>query len=278
MSENYSSVESISREYYNSEDADNFYFHVWGGEDIHVGLYEKEGDSIFDASRRTVEKMIDLCGNITEKTRVLDLGSGYGGSARKIASSRKCNVSCLNISEVENKKNVEKNNQEGLGSQIEVVDGSFETIPFDDSVFDIVWSQDAILHSGNRSKVIQEVSRVLKKDGIFIFTDPMQKEGVHQKDLQPVLDRIHLDTLGSYEFYEKTCASFGLQKVEFLDLSPQLVNHYSSVLNEINNRFDEIQQVVSEEYLERMKIGLGHWIAAGKKGLLNWGIMKFRKS
>ena len=40
MSSEYSSAVSTAREYYNSEDADNFYFAIWGGEDIHIGLYD----------------------------------------------------------------------------------------------------------------------------------------------------------------------------------------------------------------------------------------------
>ena len=38
MSDSYSSVVKTAQEYYDSDDADNFYYHVWGGEDIHVGL------------------------------------------------------------------------------------------------------------------------------------------------------------------------------------------------------------------------------------------------
>ena len=41
MSEkNYTGVVEKAREYYNSDDADKFYYDVWGGEDIHIGLYE----------------------------------------------------------------------------------------------------------------------------------------------------------------------------------------------------------------------------------------------
>ena len=36
----------IARDYYNSDDADHFYFHVWGGEDIHVGLYAHDDLSL----------------------------------------------------------------------------------------------------------------------------------------------------------------------------------------------------------------------------------------
>src|SRR5690606_36140771 len=44
MSARYSEVVQTARDYYNSDDADNFYFHVWGGEDIHIGLYESENE------------------------------------------------------------------------------------------------------------------------------------------------------------------------------------------------------------------------------------------
>ena len=35
----------IAREYYDSTDADNFYYHVWGGEDLHIGWHERRGSS-----------------------------------------------------------------------------------------------------------------------------------------------------------------------------------------------------------------------------------------
>lgn len=44
MREDCSSVARTAQAYYNSGDADNFYFHVWGGEDIHVGIYNSEQD------------------------------------------------------------------------------------------------------------------------------------------------------------------------------------------------------------------------------------------
>ena len=37
-------VVSIARDYYNSDDADNFYHEIWGGEDIHIGLYRSTPD------------------------------------------------------------------------------------------------------------------------------------------------------------------------------------------------------------------------------------------
>ena len=48
---NRNAAESVAENYYDSSDADIFYERVWGGEDIHIGLYES-GLSIFEASRK----------------------------------------------------------------------------------------------------------------------------------------------------------------------------------------------------------------------------------
>ena len=36
---NVSGADSVAATYYDSQDADQFYEQVWGGEDIHIGLY-----------------------------------------------------------------------------------------------------------------------------------------------------------------------------------------------------------------------------------------------
>ena len=275
----YTDVVETARKYYNSEDADNFYFHVWGGNDIHIGLYksETEHEPIADASRRTVEHLAELLPPLNGNSRVLDIGAGYGGAARYLAGKFGCRVTALNLSETENERDREMNRKAGLHKLIDVVDGDFEQIPADDETFDVVWSQDAILHSGRRGKVIRGVSRVLKKGGDFIFTDPMQADECPEGVLQPVLDRIHLDTLGSQTFYRETARGCGMQFVEFIDHTHQLGRHYQRVHDELIAHQDDLQEKVSEEYIERMLKGLKHWVDANRNGYLSWGILHFRK-
>jgi cyclopropane fatty-acyl-phospholipid synthase-like methyltransferase len=275
MSSKYSSTVETARDYYNSTDADNFYATIWGGEDIHIGLYETETDSIFDASYRTVEKMASML-TLNESTRVLDIGAGYGGSGRYLAKNSGCYVDCLNLSEVQNERNREKNKEQGFADKLEVINGNFEDIPSSDEQYDVVWSQDAILHSGNRHKVFEEVSRVLKSGGEFIFTDPMQSDECPEGVLQPVLDRIHLDSMGSIAFYRKTAEEVGLEPIQITVLTEQLINHYSHVLQEVEHN-SELLKNCSQDYIDRMKVGLNHWIEKGKKGYLSWGILHFRK-
>ncbi len=276
MSNKYSEVTEVAREYYNSDDADNFYFTVWGGEDLHIGLYQSEDEDIFTASRRTVQRMAELA-SLDSSKKLLDLGGGYGGSCRYLAKTFGCSCVNVNISETENERGRKMNEEQGLADLVEIVDGDFENVPCEDNSFDVVWSQDAFLHSGDRRKVMEEVSRVLKPGGQFVFTDPMMADDCPKDVLQPILDRIHLDTMGSPGFYRETLKNLGFEEVTFDDHTEQLPRHYGRVYKELESREDEVSKVVSQDYIERMKKGLQHWVDGGNNGHLAWGIFVFRK-
>ena len=266
-----------ARQYYNSEDADNFYFHVWGGEDLHVGIYQDEEESIFDASRRTVQRMASKLSHLGPDSYVLDVGAGYGGSARYLAHTYGCQVVALNLSERENERGREMNKEQGIDHLVQIVDGAFEELPYGDETFDIVWSQDAILHSGDRAGVMSEIARVLKPGGELVFTDPMQVDNCPEGVLQPIYDRIHLSAMGSPGFYREELKKHGMTELEFDDQSSHLPRHYGRAHKELERREPQLDGLVSQAYIDRMKTGLQHWVEGGNNGYLTWGIFHFRK-
>ena len=271
-------VTKVAEDYYDSADADNFYAAIWGGEDIHIGLYQSDSDPIREASHRTVLRMASSLAGLKPGAKVLDVGSGFGGAARVLAGKYGAQVTCLNLSEVENERNRKLTEEQGLSDLIEVVHGSFEAIPEPDMSFDIAWSQDAILHSGNRAKVLSEVARVLKPGGEFIFTDPMQADGLEDESvLQPIYDRIHLDSLASFAFYRAELGKLGFSEVMIEDLTPQLRTHYARVGEELAKRRDELGGKVSGDYIDRMLVGLDNWVKGADAGHLAWGIMHFKR-
>ena len=277
MTASYTDVVQTARDYYNSDDAETFYSTVWGGEDIHIGLYESYEDTIAEASRRTVEQLAQQLGRLDDSMHVLDMGSGYGGTARYLAETTGCRVTGLNLSEVENQRARQLNEDRGLGERVAIVDGSFEAVDSPGESFDAVCSQDAFLHSGERHRVVAEAARVLKPGGVFAFTDIMQGDDCPEGVLQPILDRIHLSDLGSPAFYRSAASVQGLEEVDFHDLSPQLSTHYGRVLTETELWEPALKHRVSSDYLERMKKGLSHWVDGGERGYLVWGIFVFRK-
>ena len=266
-----------AEEYYDSAESDAFYKTIWGGEDIHIGLYRSESETIADASRRTVEEMakrIQVCG---PNTRIMDLGAGYGGSARYLAKTFGCKVTCLNLSETQNTRNYELTAQAGLDDLVSVVHGDFENIPDTDDSYDVVWSQDAILHSGRRERVLDEVARILAPHGQLVFTDPMQSDYCPDGVLQPILDRIQLSTLGSFRFYREKLAARGFQEESIEDWTDQLRNHYFRVGQALRKNYDQAVELSGKTYVNNMLKGLQHWVDGADKGYLAWGIMDFRK-
>lgn len=262
--------------YYDSSEADAFYQTVWGGQDIHIGLYRDEREPIADASRRTVESMAARLDGVDGKTRILDLGAGYGGSARYIADRFGCHVTCLNLSETQNELNRTLTEEAGLTDLVRVVYGDFENIPEPDNSFNVVWSQDAILHSGNRPRVLDEVRRVLVPNGQFIFTDPMQSDDCPDGVLQPILDRIQLSTLGSFAFYRAELSARGFEEADTEPLTDQLRMHYWRVGQALKDRYDEAVKLSGQTYVDNMIKGLQHWVDGADRGYLAWGIMDYR--
>lgn len=269
-------VTKVAEDYYDSDDADAFYYAIWGGEDIHIGLYD-DTDDIKEASRRTVEKMAGRV-HLDAGHRVLDIGAGYGGAARHLARTRGCAVHCLNISEKQNATNRRLTAEQGLADKVTVVHGSFEAIPEPDACFDVVWSQDAILHSGDREQVLREAFRVLKPGGQFIFTDPMQADDVPPGVLRPVYDRIHLESLGSFAFYRAAARRVGFEEVALVPMTEQVPRHYGRVAEVLKRHYDDGHGGrISRAYMDRMLVGLDNWVRAGRAGYLAWGILHFRK-
>ena len=264
-------------EYYNSTPADEFYFKIWGGDHIHVGIYNHSKESIKDASPRIVQMMGSKL-KLNTDTKLLDLGSGYGGAARYLAKNFGCHVTCLNLSSNQNERNRALNKKNDLDGLITVVEGNFEDIPFPENSFDVAWSQDAIVHSADRKLVVQEVVRVLNDKGEFIFTDLMQTYDCPNNILKPIIDRIQLDSMGSFGFYIEQGRKLGVKQIEIQNLSEHLTTHYQRVMEETQDRYDEMVESCGKEYIDKMIEGLKHWVEAGKNNYLSWGIVHMNKS
>ena len=106
----------------------------------------------------------------------------------------------------------------------------------------------------------------------------MQSESCPKDALQPILDRIHLDSLGSIPYYKDMLLSLGFKEITIVDHSEQLSNHYSRVLQEVQANHMNLIRVCSDEYVEKMKVGLQHWVDGGVAGNLTWGILHFQKT
>jgi sarcosine/dimethylglycine N-methyltransferase len=49
------------------------------------------------------------------------------------------------------------------------------------------------------------------------------------------------------------------------------------VRTELEQKYDQMLGVISQEYIDNMLTGLTHWVNAGNKGYLNWAVLYFVK-
>jgi len=277
--------------YYDSNDAFTFYFELWGGENIHVGLYPfyNEDASIEDvlkASDKSLDELLDFVSPVlknNEKARCIDMGSCYGGCARAILD-RFPNVGeilCVDLSKKENDVNRQRTKERSLEHVIKCPkELSFTDTEAEECAYDCVVSQDSFLHAGkDRHKVMEEASRVLKPGGLLVFTDIMQTDTVDPSVLAPVYKRLSLEDMGSPQKYIQWGASYGLKFTGYVDHSEQLGNHYGSV-RQILKRIKEkgtFKGKVSDAYIDNMLEGLKHWVLHSNAGNICWGYLQFEK-
>lgn len=271
-----SRTRAVTEDYYNSDDADAFYSTIWGGEDLHLGIYQ-DTDDIRAASFATVDRMAGLLPDLGPETKVIDLGSGYGGSGRPLAKRFGCSVTGLNLSETQNDRNRLMTARAGLADKVQALHGNFEDVPVANDAFNVVWSQDAFLHSGHRDRIMAEAFRVLKPGGRFVFTDPMQADDCPAGVVQPIYDRLYLESLGSFGSYETLARLVGLEIEEIVDHSLQLAIHFRRVREELLANRGAVEEAASTAYVERMIDGLQRWVKGGEAGHLAWGIFHLRK-
>jgi SAM-dependent methyltransferase len=117
--------------------------------------------------------------HVREHSEVLEVGSGSGGPAVYLAAACGCRVTGVDINE-HGVRNAERLAAvRGVADRVtfRVVDAS-KPLPFADSTFDAVLSNDAMCHIANRLEVLGEWHRVLRPGGRMLFTDAMVVTGL----------------------------------------------------------------------------------------------------
>ena len=98
--------------------------------------------------------------------KVLDLGCGGGFMAEAMAAK---GARVTGLDPAREALAAARRHAEAQGLAIDYREGQGEALPFADGTFDIVASCDALEHVDDLGRVLDEVARVLKPDGLFLF-------------------------------------------------------------------------------------------------------------
>lgn len=115
-------------------------------------------------------QLVDLV-DIQRTDHVLDAGSGVGGTARFVADQRGCTVSAVDLTDDYCECSRWLNRLVRLDGQISVHQADVTDLPFDDSTFQVVFSQHVQMNVADKTRLYREVYRVLADQGRLAVWD-----------------------------------------------------------------------------------------------------------
>jgi ubiquinone/menaquinone biosynthesis C-methylase UbiE len=129
-------------------------------------------DHYHGGGKATTIRLGQLAG-VTAGMRVLDVGGGLGGPARLLAAEYSCRVTVLDPTESYIDAGKALTQRLGLGDQVEHRLGDGLDLRFEDSSFDLVWTQNSGMNIAAKEQLYAGFHRVLRPGGRLAIQEPM---------------------------------------------------------------------------------------------------------
>ncbi|MDN3505738.1 MAG: class I SAM-dependent methyltransferase [Simkaniaceae bacterium] len=211
-------------EHYNS--LDKYYRKLWG-EHLHHGYFQKGTETVEQATEALINLVVQA-GEIKDSSKVLDVGCGYGATARFLAHGVGAIVTALTISKSQ-WQYARSHDPESTNPRYILGDFLHHTIP--EQFFDVIISIETSEHMVEKEKYFAEVARLLKPGGRFVTCACLAKEDPTSWQVKHLLEPIcregRIPSLGSETEYRTMIEEAGLKDVEFHDLSKNVKKTWS---------------------------------------------------
>jgi MPBQ/MSBQ methyltransferase len=152
-------------------------------------------------------------------TRVLDVGCGLGGSARYLAAEHECQVTGIDLTQ----EYVDVANalagMVGLSDKVACRQASALDMPFDDGIFDVVWTEHVQMNIADKNAFYREIHRVTRPGGMLLFHDIFEGKGGPLHYPVPWAEESSISFLAQPEQVRKTLEVLGYAIHDWADKS-----------------------------------------------------------
>lgn len=198
--------------------------------------------------------------------KVLDIGSGIGGSAFYMAQNFNVQVHGLDLSHNMLSIAHERLQELKLESLVSFEYGDILEVNTE-AAYDIAYSRDAFLHIENKALLFEVIERALKPNGLLFFTDYCWGEGQHSEEFLTYVTQRGYD-LHTPKDYGKLIEAAGFQNVQAMDKTALFGDYLRMELENLPNdgSIPEIRKSWNEKIIrnQRGEQGWG-WFMARKQ-------------
>lgn len=109
--------------------------------------------------------------SVDSTQRVLDVGSGVGGTSRYLAREFGCRVTGIDLTDEYCRAAAMLSERIGLSGLVDYRQGDATNLPFPDASFDVVWTEHVAMNIPDKPGLYREMHRVLKPGGTLAIYD-----------------------------------------------------------------------------------------------------------
>ena len=250
--------------------ADEIYRTIWG-DNLHIGVPCGDDCPHPEAMEHTNEIMAEAVA-LGPDVSVLDLGCGYGSTARFLAANYGCPVTGVNISGKELELARERGQKARLDHLLSFDYGDFHRLQYANASFDVVWSQEAFLHAADKIAVLSECRRILRPGGSLIFTDILVRHDTPAGDRQRIYDRVQSPEMWDTDDYRQALSDLRLPVSREEDWSQHVARSYAWVRDRLREQRDSMLPRVGAEVIDRTVGALSFWVDSANAGMIGWSL------
>jgi tocopherol O-methyltransferase len=202
---------------------------LWGLH-VHHGYWQHETTTRKAAQDKLVEVLADAA-EIGRGTRILDVGCGFGASARYLAQRFESKVIGINISQ--SQVQIAKSIVSGCDPlpHFVISDAEFPAIRTE---VDVLWAVEAISHVTTKADCFDRLLKLLVPGGRVAVTDWFKAEGldsyVESRYIQPIIEHMLVPELTTLNYYAITLERLGCRVLKVRDLSASVAKTWDVCL------------------------------------------------
>lgn len=204
------------------------------GDNIHYGYWADDADDspMPIAQERLTDLVISKL-DLRPGMRVLDVGCGTGGLARRVRATTGADVLGITLSQWEVDEATRRAEAAGMPDGVSFARVDVTDVPFEDASFDAVVVVEVLVHVQAKRAAFREMQRVLRPGGRLVLAEPVKRIPLNSEQVATWLG-LRMAPVPRLPAYLDMISAAGLDPVETVDLTDRVRRSFTELSNAVH--------------------------------------------